>query len=99
MNFLAKVFIIFTFIIVNVNQAFPQDSPFESQDIDKQIEEEMRWLQAETYVITASRVLENIKKICCFHYRDHRQTDTADGGKASYGCVADGSGDELLLWE
>lgn len=62
MKSLTKVFIIFTFIIVNVNQAFPQDSPFEAQDIDKQIEEEMRWLQAETYVITASRVLESIKK-------------------------------------
>jgi iron complex outermembrane receptor protein len=42
---------------------FAQEDPFaEANELNASIEEEMEWLQAETYVITASRVLENIKK-------------------------------------
>ncbi|GAK59366.1 hypothetical protein U27_06350 [Candidatus Vecturithrix granuli] len=40
-----------------------QDDPFaEAEDMKSSLDEEMEWLQAETYVITASKVLENIKK-------------------------------------
>ncbi len=39
------------------------DDPFEElQEIEASIEEEMEWLQAETYVVTVSKVWENIKK-------------------------------------
>ena len=40
-----------------------QDNPFaELQELQGRVNEEMLWLQAETYVITASKVLEDIKK-------------------------------------
>ena len=39
------------------------EDPFEDlQKLENGVEEELDWLQAETYVITASKVLENIKK-------------------------------------
>ncbi len=68
MKRLVEVFIVFI-VIMNVNPVFSQDQPLqeddplsELKDAEAAIEEEMRWLQAETFVITASRVLENIKK-------------------------------------
>jgi len=40
-----------------------QENPFaELQELQGQVNEEMLWLQAETYVITASKILEDIKK-------------------------------------
>lgn len=40
-----------------------ENDPFASPGVtDASLEEEMAWLRAETFVITASRVLENIKK-------------------------------------
>jgi len=38
------------------------DDPFANPDQTESLEEEMAWLRAETFVITASRVLESIKK-------------------------------------
>ena len=39
------------------------DDPFAAlEQTEMSLEEEMEWLRAETFVITASRVLENIKK-------------------------------------
>lgn len=43
--------------------AWAQDDPFaDLQELHGRVDEEMHWLQAETYVITASKVLEDIKK-------------------------------------
>ncbi len=57
------IFVLFAFIFVHIGQVFSQDDLLpELEDIDVSLEEELEWLQAETYVITASRVLENIKK-------------------------------------
>ncbi|GAK51122.1 TonB-dependent receptor [Candidatus Moduliflexus flocculans] len=40
-----------------------QENPFaELQELQGRVNEEMLWLQAETYVITASKVLEDVKK-------------------------------------
>ncbi len=40
-----------------------QENPFaELQELQGRVEEEMLWLQAETYVITASKILEDIRK-------------------------------------
>ena len=40
-----------------------EDDPFrELQELEASVDKEMQWLQAETYVITASKVLEDISK-------------------------------------
>ena len=37
-----------------------QDDPFSAaEDVDQSVAEEMEWLQAETFVITASKILES----------------------------------------
>ena len=41
---------------------FSQENLSSSLNVDDALEEELRYLKAETYVITASRVPENIKK-------------------------------------
>jgi iron complex outermembrane receptor protein len=51
------------FVLVNKDQAFSQDDLISvMKDADVDFAEEMQWLHAETFVITASRILENIKK-------------------------------------
>lgn len=55
--------LLFVFMLINGNQVFSQDDLLpELEGTDASLEDEMAWLQAETFVITASRVLENIKK-------------------------------------
>ncbi len=64
-----KMFILIAFIVVGASPAFSQDMPAKAEDPEllpgmesKAFEEELRWLKAETFVITASKTLENIKK-------------------------------------
>jgi len=56
--------ILFAFVLIRGEQVFSQDDllPDMEEINDTGLEEEMAWLQAETFVITASRVLESIKK-------------------------------------
>ena len=55
------VFVLIVFSITYLNLAFSQEEL--SSDIkDEDLEQELKWLKAETFVITASKVLENIKK-------------------------------------
>lgn len=50
-------------LVVTPHPGACQDDPFAAlEDMESSLEEEMEWLQAETYVVTASKVLENIKK-------------------------------------
>jgi outer membrane receptor for ferrienterochelin and colicins len=48
--------------ILHSTPVFPQEYPPVPPRADDALEEELRYLKAETYVITASRILENIKK-------------------------------------
>lgn len=50
-------------VLLPGNASMAQDDPFaETTQLETSLEEEMQWLQAETFVITASRILENIRK-------------------------------------
>ena len=61
MKSLIAVYALIAIGLINVGQAFPQDDL--SSDIkDPDLEQEFKWLKAETFVITASKVMENIKK-------------------------------------
>jgi outer membrane cobalamin receptor len=53
--------VIFALILLCAAPSFPQ-SDLSSEIKDPELDQEMAWLKAETYVITASRVRENIKK-------------------------------------
>jgi len=49
--------------IISVGLAFCQDDQtLEKMAADEELEQEFKWLKAETYVITASKVKETIKK-------------------------------------
>ncbi|MDY6863409.1 MAG: TonB-dependent receptor [Thermodesulfobacteriota bacterium] len=56
-----KIFILCAFTLTNANQSFSQDD-LTAVMKDADFEEEIQWLQAETFVITASRIPEDIKK-------------------------------------
>lgn len=56
-------FMVFVLGLIYGGHVFSQDDPLSDLKApDASLEDEMAWLRAETYVITASRVLENIKK-------------------------------------
>ena len=48
--------------ILHSTPVYSQEDPPIPSSIDDALEEELRYLKAETYVITASRIPENIKK-------------------------------------
>jgi len=59
---LTLFFLIFI-AVINVNLAFSQDDQMlEKMAVDEELQQEFKWLKAETFVITASRVMEEIKK-------------------------------------
>ncbi|OQX05411.1 MAG: hypothetical protein BWK80_52225, partial [Desulfobacteraceae bacterium IS3] len=64
-----KMFILAAFIVVGASSVFSQDTSPKAEDSEllpgmdsKAFEDELKWLKAETFVITASKMLENIKK-------------------------------------
>jgi outer membrane receptor for ferrienterochelin and colicins len=60
---IAVFFVLFVGTLIQGGQVFSQDDVLSKLgDTGTSVEEEMQWLKAETFVITASRVLENIKK-------------------------------------
>ena len=61
MKAIIAVFILIVFAIINPGQVFCQDD-LSSEIKDPELEQEFKWLKAETFVITASKVMENIKK-------------------------------------
>jgi len=63
MKTILTVFVLIVFALINVGQVYSQDDQtLEKMAADEELEQEMKWLKAETYVITASKVKENIKK-------------------------------------
>ncbi len=57
------VFFLMVFAAFSVDHAVPQeDDMLEKMAADEELQQEFKWLKAETYVITASKVMENIKK-------------------------------------
>jgi len=63
MKTILTVLVLIVFSIINVDLVFSQDDKtLETMADDKDLEQEFKWLKAETYVITASKVKENIKK-------------------------------------
>ncbi len=57
------IFVLIVFAIINVDLAFSQDDELlEKMPADEDLQQELKWLKAETYVITASKVMETIKK-------------------------------------
>lgn len=51
------------FAVINADLVFSQDDQeSENMAIDEELDQELKWLQAETYVITPSRIPEKIKK-------------------------------------
>jgi len=57
------VLILIVFAVFSVDLAFSQDDDMlEKMASDEELQQEFKWLKAETYVITASKVMENIKK-------------------------------------
>ena len=61
-NIFYRVLILYLLFILFSSSAFSQEDLQIPPSADEALEEELRYLKAETYVITASRVLENIKK-------------------------------------
>ena len=61
MKSLIAVYFLIVIGLINVGQVFPQDA-LSSEIMDPELEQEFKWLKAETFVITASKVKENIKK-------------------------------------
>ena len=58
---IAIVLLVFAFI--NVDLALSQDDQeLEEMAVDEELEQELKWLQAETYVITPSKIPEKVKK-------------------------------------
>ena len=53
--------LILAFILLNIAQLFAEDN-LSSEIEDQELEQEFKWLKAETFVITASKVKEDIKK-------------------------------------
>ncbi len=57
------ILVLIVFAVINVERAFSQDDQMlEKMAADEELQQEMKWLRAETYVITASKVMETIKK-------------------------------------
>ena len=58
------ILILIAFTSINVDLAFSQydDEMLKQMEADEELEQELKWLKAETYVFTASKVMENIKK-------------------------------------
>ena len=48
-------------VLINMGQVFSQED-LSSEIKDEELEQEFKWLMAETFVITASKVMEDIKK-------------------------------------
>jgi len=63
MKTILTVLALIVFAMINVESVFSQDDQtLEKMVADEELEQEFKWLKAETYVITASKVKENIKK-------------------------------------
>jgi len=57
------VLVLIAFTVINVDLSFSQDDEMlEKMASDEDLQQEFKWLKAETYVITASKVMETIKK-------------------------------------
>lgn len=57
------VVVLVVFAAININLALSQhDQGLEETDVDEELEQELKWLKAETYVITVSKVMEKIEK-------------------------------------
>jgi len=57
------VFFLIFIAVINAGHVFSQDDEMlEKMAADEELQQELKWLKAETYVITASKVMENIKK-------------------------------------
>jgi len=57
------VFVLLVFAVIGVDLAFSQDEDMlEKMAADEELQQELKWLKAETYVITPSRIPEKIKK-------------------------------------
>ncbi len=63
-NPILTVSLLLVFAVINVGNVFSQDEDdmLEKMAADEELQQEMKWLKAETYVITASKVMETIKK-------------------------------------
>ena len=80
---LIVVWVIISMGLINVGQVFPQDDQeLEKMAVDEDLEQEFKWLKAETFVITPSRIPEKIKKtassITVITDRQIRQMGTKD---------------------
>jgi len=63
MKALIAFLVMLVFALTNVGQVFSQDDPIlEEMAADEELQQELKWLKAETYVFTPSRVMEDIKK-------------------------------------
>lgn len=63
MRFFAIIFMALTFVSVNSNIVFSEDQPsLEALIEDEKLNMELQYLRDETFVITATKTLENIKK-------------------------------------
>ena len=58
---LIRIITLITFLLLNATPVCSEDE-LSSEIKDPDLEQEFKWLKAETFVITASKVLENIKK-------------------------------------
>jgi len=57
------VLVLIAIAAINIDLAFSQDDEMlEQMAADEELQQEFKWLKAETFVITASRIMENIKK-------------------------------------
>jgi len=57
------ILVLIAFAAINVEPAFSKDEEMlEKMAADEELQQEFKWLKAETYVITASKVMETIKK-------------------------------------
>ena len=61
MKAIITVFILIVFAITSVDLAFSQEN-LSSEIKDPELEQEFKWLKAETFVITASKAMEEINK-------------------------------------
>ena len=61
MKAIVGLFLLIVFTITSADFAFSQDD-LSSEIKDPELEQEFKWLKAETFVITASRLLEEINK-------------------------------------
>jgi hypothetical protein len=64
----ASFLIILTLFVLHPLSAFSQVDTTITPESEAALDEELRWLKAETYVITASRIPEKLKKSAPFVY-------------------------------